>query len=153
MRITIETNQPLSESEIEILQLLLSKRAGSEQPSPAKKKPATPKQATKTPQAQETPTEAPSDPQEEEPDEAASDEAAKETKPAKEKPAKEKPAKADDADLDKLLNEATEIAMELMNQGETDKVKAALSATGVKKVSAIDSVEDASKFLKEIKSN
>lgn len=138
MRITIETNQPLSESEVEILNLLLGKHPApateTAKKAPAKK--AQTKKAEPAPQADETPAETPDDTPEEKPAPAP-----------KKAPAK----KADTADLDALLTEATEAAMELMNQGNTDQVKAALATTGAKKVSAIDNAEDAAKFLAAIK--
>src|SRR5690606_6902977 len=140
MRITIETNQPLSESEVEILTLLLRKHPSpsTEQVTPATKKPAPAKKTPKPSKAQATPSAAP----DEEPDEFASDEAGKETA--------SKPEPVDDGDLESLLSQATEKAMELMNQGESDKVKAALAAAEAKKVSAIDNSADARRFLEAL---
>ena len=140
MRITIETNQPLSESEVEILTLLLGKHPSpsTETASPATKKPAPAKKTPKPSQAKEEPVEAP----DEEPDEFASDEAVKETA--------SKPEPVEEEDLETLLSEATEKAMELMNQGESAKVKAALAKAEAKKVSAIDNAADARRFLEAL---
>lgn len=147
MRVTIETNQPLSETEVEILTLLLGKHPSpsTETASPATKKPTPAKRTPKPSKAKEEPVETPD---EETPAETPDDTPEEKPAPAPKKaPAK----KADTADLDALLTEATEAAMELMNQGNTDQVKAALATTGAKKVSAIDNSEDAAKFLAAIK--
>lgn len=143
MRLIIETNQPLSTTEVEVLQLLLSKHPGqgagttkAAQSRPAAKKTEQlkePKPQVGTEEATEDTTEATEDPTPatgpSEPSEAAEDTA------------------EDSGDLEELMREATQLALERMNSGDSGQVREALAAVGARKVSAISTVEAARKFL------
>lgn len=131
MRITIDTAQPLSRTEADLLRLLLNAHPGLETPTEATpepkkaakkatKKAATPKKPEPEPEATEDTTEAGGDTTEPE----------------------------DTEELDaELMQTAMDRATEFMNQGRRDEVKAALSAAKVGRVRDIENNTQLNEFL------
>lgn len=126
MQITIDTAEALSPTEVEILEVLIGRKTlDHEDLHPVQPKPDTKDQNPLK-----------------EPDEPDQDE----TKPKK-SPAKKAEPKDDGRSLDEVLNEAAEVAKEVMNQQGQGPVRLALARVDAPRVSAINNVDQASKFL------
>ena len=117
MQITIDTNEPLTETDRAILAPLLGNIVPVEEPAPATAKPA---RTTKT--ARPAPEPEP------------------EPEPAKTAPVEETEDEAEDEDLlggEVTLQDAIDRATELVSSGKSAQVKAALAQVGAKRVSDI----------------